>query len=150
MGSSSHADIYALIERAVDEIAIRVRTSGPDDKSWVKSVDLDSVRHYLYCTHRGETDHCMGIVGNYLVLFYVVQPWWATDKILQEDLVIRVGPPEPGGLEAVADYLTLVAKNTGCKGIAVGTAFATRDKALIRAYQRLGFREESTQLYKEL
>lgn len=150
MGSSSHADIYDLIERAVDEIARRLRTSGPDDKAWVKSVDLDSVRHYLYCTHRGETDHCMDIVGNYLVLFYVVQPWWATGKILQEDLVIRVGPPEPGGLEAVADYLTLVAKNTGCKGIAVGTAFATRDKALIRAYQRLGFREESTQLYKEL
>ena len=136
--------------RAMDEAEDRIREllANPD-KAWFKAADPEVAIDYLWATLRGETPHNIDLIGNYLVLWAVCVPWWSDQKLLQESMVLRVGPPEADGMDRVIQFLEAKAQELCCAGLGTGTALSLNDRALTRLYERHGFVVESTNLYKE-
>lgn len=147
MGSPCTVDYLPALDIA--EIKIR-EICAKSSKQWVKQVDPDTVIAYLWDTVQGLTDHNIDLVDGYLVVWYVGIPWWSNNKILQEDLVLKVDDKTHAGFGSVVQFLTNTAKDLGCQGIGVGTAFSDREPALVRVYQKHGFKLESSQLFKEI
>lgn len=87
-------------------------------------------------------------VDGYMVVFQAGRPWYSTETILNELLVVRVGPG--GTLRGVVQFLRQQAREAGASLLAVGTAFAPSDRALSRLYQSEGFKPEGITLTMEL
>lgn len=87
------------------------------------------------------------LVDGYLVYFEVGTPWYSTQQILSELLIVRVGPG--GTLRGVAQFLREQARAAGAALVAVGTTFSRSDRALARLYQAEGFTPEAITLTME-
>lgn len=95
-----------------------------------------------------KTETITRMVDGYLVICVVNTPWYSSENIVHELLVVRV--EEGGTLKSVAQFLRAVAQQHGATKIAVGTAFARSDRALTRMYQAEGFTPEAVTLTMEI
>ena len=147
MDSQYSVEYLRALETAEDLIR---EICAKSTKSWVRMVDPETVIDYLWDTLQGSTEHNISLVDGYLIVWYVGQPWWSNDKILQEDLVLKVAPDTKADFATVVNFLQDMAEQLCCSGIGAGTAFSDRDPALVRVYQKHGFKLEASQLFKEL
>jgi hypothetical protein len=72
--------------------------------------------------------------------FFVVwqegQPWFSGESILQEVMVLRIGPG--GSLGEVVEFLHDTAKHLGCSAVMAGTFFSINDELCSALYRRAG------------
>lgn len=73
----------------------------------------------------------------YLVCYSLGMPWFTTELILKEEMILRIG--DGSNFSAVTDLLDDLAAISGANTIIVGGAFARAPVALIRMYSRAGY-----------
>ncbi len=122
--------------------ALAAELKKPSNKLIHKIADLDTAMENL------QAFGCCAMVRGYFVFYESGTPWYSDKPLLSELLVVRVHPG--GTLKDVARYLEYRAKIEGCRSVAVGTAFARRDKALARLWEAQGYTREGIILSKEL
>lgn len=130
--------------------AIRVymsRVAEQRHKGWLRNADLLNTLVYIRDTMRGLTPSACWKVGGIFLMWQIGTPWWARGKILQEELLLAI-EPEPNLREATA-FLQHYAEHSSCVGVALGTSLSSRDRALGRRYQQLGYAHEASLYYKE-
>ena len=111
---------------------------------WVGSVDFDKgVRVVMDTIDAGNAY----LVGGYLVLTDEIVPWYTTDKLLQEWLVIKVRP-SPVQVSEVPGALLEIARARGCIGVI--TADSSPVQLVAKAYDAAGFSPLTTSFYKVL
>lgn len=93
-------------------------------------------------------DHAY-IVGNYLVVYEIGQPWYSSKTFLHEMLVLNLSPTR-ADFSVVPEFLEQRGREAGVSAVIVGTALARHDKALASLYSRHGFNTEALTLTKEL
>jgi len=89
------------------------------------------------------------IVGPYLVAYAIHTPWYSTDEVLCDLIVMRI-TNDPGKLSDVTDFLEAEARRENVSWVAVGTLLSPNDALLRRGYERCGYEVAATQLVKEL
>lgn len=114
---------------------------------WVGKPDLAvGLQHVLNKQVEGNA-----YIGHgYLLLVGEFEPWYGNDKILQEELVLRLpGQPEGGyAIRMVLNFLEVLASLRGADKLLVGNSYT--DAALTRIYERRGFEHCSDILYKDI
>lgn len=84
--------------------------------------------------------------GSHLLLFHVHAPWYSTERVLSEELFVRV---RPGPLaDALAAAATL-ASDYSCKHVAMGSLLSSNSAAHSRLLRMHGYTPVSTLLIKE-
>lgn len=114
---------------------------------WVGKPDLArGVMHVLAKQEEGNA-----YIGHgYLLLVSEFEPWYGTDRVLQEELVLRL-PGQPDGeyaIRRVLNFLELLAALRGVDKLLVGNSYT--DSVLTRIYERRGFSRCSDILYKDV
>jgi len=127
-------------ERAIE--ATLTKLLRKSDKQWLRLVEPNGTFIRLFYA-----DHCYVVEESFLVYYEVGVPWYATDRVLSEQLVLRLRPG--ADFDCVPRFLEQEALRHGCRLVIAGTAFAVSDGALTRMYGRRGFRPEATTLVKE-
>lgn len=114
------------------------------DKAIAKQLDANEVMADII-----SSDNAWLVEDTYLVMYQVVNPWYAPKEILHlsEKLVLRLKP----GLDfaIVPKFLAWRQEVEGCCLTAVGTALASSDDTLASKYEQHGFRREAILLIKE-
>lgn len=118
------ANIYCQIERA--------RNSVPESEITRMSDTSYAVDAIL----RGDVS---GLILDeaFLVIYGVGSPWFSPRVVLQERMVLRIGPGS--SFDSVCDLLDDLADAHGASEIVVGGALAKHPRALTRMYQRRGY-----------
>lgn len=83
----------------------------------------------------------------YLICYTVNEVWYSGDKLLSENLVLRLNKTKHG-FDKVVEALEIIAKVNGCVGICCGTAFYYNNKELADKYCEHGFEVSGFELYK--
>lgn len=114
-------------------------------KAMYDLLDIDAAMASIY-----EFDDAYIVADSYLVIYALVQPWFAAEgvSLLTELLVVRVAV-SGADFTVVPAFLEGAAREAGCKLAVVGTALAKADNALASLYIRSGFKAETITLTKE-
>ena len=113
---------------------------------WVGKPDLATgVRHVIEKADEGNA-----FIGHgYLLLVGEFEPWYGSDKIMQEELILRLPQQREYRLNRVIGFLTALAEVRKSNLLLVGNSYIT--PALSNIYQsRHGFKPCSTILYKDI
>lgn len=132
-------DVDATIVSALRELLLFSPNYG-----WVGKPDLAAgVRHVIEKVDQGNA-----FVGHgYLLLVSEFEPWYGNDKIMQEELILRLPKQREYRLNRVIGFLTALAEVRKADLLLVGNSYTT--DALSNIYQsRYGFTPCSTTLYK--
>jgi len=100
--------------------------------SWTNTVDFDKAYLAIDLEIRAGKAY---IVEGYLVMTEVVTPWYSTDKVLQEWLVLKLY--KQGTVESVPEALLIIAKELGCKSVI--SADSSPVNIVGRAYEKAGW-----------
>ena len=114
---------------------------------WVSKPDLASgIRYVLDKVEDGNA-----FVGHgYLLLVSEFEPWYGKERILQEDLVLRL-PDQPSyNLGSIPYFITALAKARECDLVLVGNSYTTNGMSKLYQSRRHGFTKCSEIFYKEL
>lgn len=99
---------------------------------WTNSVDFEKA----YQTVKVEVLAGKAyIVEGYLVMTDVLTPWYSTDKVLQEWLVLKLY--KQGSIDSVPVALLAIAKELGCKSVI--SADSSPVNIVGRAYEKAGY-----------
>ena len=134
-----HQDDYQTVAEALTKLVLKLRANPR--KAMHKHLDVPAAMVSLY-----EFEHAY-IVGGYLIVYAIAQPWYSQALFLQELLVLRIAEQASFGI--VPDFLEAQARKAGAVLAAVGTALATSDTALESLYERRGFAQQGLTLVKE-
>lgn len=128
------------------EVALRTyhyKISARSKKDWYQHVDVSRV---LTSILSGEKPSA--IVDGYLVVYDIGSTWYSDKLMLEEVMVLCVYPG--GDFKNVPRYLEAKARECGCAFVAVGTALARTDAALVAMYESAGYQTAAVQLTKTL
>lgn len=140
---SYNGDIAADYAAICDSFESAVQAPN---KRWLRNADYPRACGYILDTMNDRTASKCWRVGDIFLMWQVGRPWWADQPILQEELLLAIGPKPD--LRMATTFLEVLASMQGTAGVALGTSLSTRDRALTRAYQRLGYAHEASLLYK--
>lgn len=87
------------------------------------------------------------VIDGYLVMVRSLSPWYSTDKILQEWLVLKLYVPFRG-LNSVPQGLVEIAQQRGCRMLITGDSAPVDITAT--AYKQAGFSNLTQSFYKEI
>lgn len=115
----------------------------------------DLVDRYDYCDGPRMVDAIVkdklvdAIIVNetYLVCYTVNEVWYSGDKLLAENLVLKINKLKQD-FSCVVEALEIIAKVNGCVGICSGTAFSSNNKVVADKYIANGFKLSGYELYK--
>lgn len=130
-------DISAALRTYHSKISTR------SNKDWYQHVDVGRV---LTSILNGDNE--AALVDGFLVVYNVGTTWYSDQRMLEEIMVLRVYPG--GDFYNVPKYLEAKAKEHGCAMVAVGTALARSDPALVKMYEKAGYHVAAVQLTKTL
>ncbi len=88
------------------------------------------------------------LIGDYLLVYGVVSPWFSTSKVLTEVMLMRDPIGKPVDFHHLVGAIEQLAKDNGCEAVAVGNAY--NRPSLTRAYAQHGFVQTNVELTKEL
>jgi hypothetical protein len=106
-------------------------------------LDLDTAMFGIY-----SFEHAYIVQDAYLVMFVLGVPWYSTDLVLSEQLVLALRPSKD--FSVVPRFLEQAGREAGARLAEAGTALAKSDRALASLYERSGFTVEAFALTKEL
>lgn len=100
--------------------------------SWTNSVDFEKAYLTVWAEVLAGKAY---VVEGYLVMTDVVTPWYSTDKVLQEWLVLKLY--KKGSIGSVPVALLAIAKELGCKSVI--SADSSPVNIVGRAYEKAGY-----------
>lgn len=131
---------YDTIRAALTSMVANMQQRGT--KLIHSILDVDEAMEALY------TFDSFIVEDSFLVVYDVGNPWYSTDLILNELLVLRLN--DKADFSVVPAFLEQQALEAGCRIIAAGTALARHDRSLEYLYSSHGFKTEAFTLTKEL
>jgi hypothetical protein len=89
------------------------------------------------------------MVGDTLVAFTIVEPWFMQGQMVAEEFVAPL-TRNPAPIELVVEALQAVGAATGCTHLSIGTRANPRQKGLARLIEQSGCQLSSIELVKEI
>jgi hypothetical protein len=135
-------DQWAAVDAAVDR---QCAAMEGQPKKWFGTVSGERVQEVL---RSGAFE--LILIRGYLLAMSIDVPWWsAGDKVLYEQLLLKVDPAA-SNIRPVIKALIHCATITGAAGVAAGTSLNPSDRKLARVYERFGFSTAAHSLYLEI
>jgi hypothetical protein len=115
-------------------------------KLWLRHIDWGKGEKYLLSEDHGLSS--VVIADTYVLIFNTFIPWYSSKEFFQELFLIKIYD-DVGTMKDVNDAIDYICRSLNLVGAMVGTAFAKSDKALIYHFEKNGFKQVATNLYKD-
>lgn len=124
-------------------VALTWLSEGLAEQGWrgVKE-PADLVQHVL-------DEQQLMFVGNTLVSFSIVEPWFMQGQMVAEEFMAPIADP-PAPIELVVEALRAVGRAAGCTDLSIGTRANPRQKGLARLLEQTGCRLSTIELIQEI
>lgn len=112
---------------------------------WAVTPNLaDGVRHILHKVEEGNA-----FIGHgYLLLVNEFEPWYGRDKVLSEELVLRLPDQPTYNLRPIPYFIEALAKVRGCNIVLAGNSYTSNKLSRIYQSRNHGFKPCSEIFYK--
>lgn len=119
-------------------LRLQAKANGRGQMAFADPMEAElSIR---YAIHDGRTR----IVDGYFIMFDIGKPWYSTQVMLIEDIILKIEETE-APVDVAIQALDIIARELGCKAIAVGD---TQIGLMVPKYQAAGYTVLGTQLFK--